>query len=105
MLLVSGSSEIMHVLEIEPIFWRGAELLPQFQRSRGGHTLATFNDCGDATVRNFQILPESILADFVIFKRLLERFTGVWVVQWFDGFHGLSGNLRCKRFPGLLAPS
>lgn len=82
------------MLEVKPVFGRGAEVSAQLERGGGGDTLAAFDDGGDAAVGDAQVLPEPVLGDPVVFERFLERLAGMRIAEWCFGFHGFSGNPR-----------
>ena len=98
-LLFAGGSEVVQVLEVEPVFGRGAEVFAEAQRGGGGDALTALDDGSDPAVGQAGILGKPVLGDAQIAERFLERLTGMGIVKEWGGFHGgFSGSLR---FPGL----
>ena len=89
---LAGGGEVVHVLEVEPVFGRGAEVLAEAQRGGGGDALAALDDGGDPAVGQAGVLGEPVLGDAQIAERFLERLAGMrdcegvgrlsWRVQW-----------------------
>ena len=94
--LFAGVGEVVHVLEVEPVFGRGAEVFAEAQRGGGGDALTALDDGSDPAVGQAGILGKPVLGDAQIAERFLERLTGMGILKERGGFHGgFSGSLRC----------
>jgi len=85
---LAGVGEVVHVLEVEPEFGRGAEVLAEAQRGGGGDALTALDDGSDPAVGQAGILGKPVLGDAQIAERFLERLTGMGIVKEWGGFHG-----------------
>ena len=95
-MFLAGVGEVVHVLEVEPVFGRGAEIFAEAQRGGGGDALTALDDGSDPAVGQAGILGKPVLGDAQIAERFLERLTGMGIVKEWGGFHGgFSGSLRC----------
>ena len=47
---LAGVGEVVHVLEVEPVFGRGAEVFAEAQRGGGGDALTALDDGSDPAV-------------------------------------------------------
>ena len=78
-MFLAGGGEVVHVLEVEPVFGGGAEVFAESQRGGGGDSLAAFYDGGDPAVGQAGVLGEPVLGDGQIAERFLERLAGMRV--------------------------
>jgi len=105
-MFLAGGGEVVHVLEIEPVFRAGTEVLAKAERGGGGDALAALDNGSHPAVGNAGVLGEAILGDSQIPEGFLEGLAGMRVVEQAGGFHGgVSGNLRCRRFRDLAKPN
>jgi hypothetical protein len=87
-LFLAGGGQVVHVLEVEPLFGRGAEVFAEAQRGGGGDALLALDDGGNPAVGQAGVLGEPILCDSQVAERFLERLAGMGVVKEWSGFHG-----------------
>ena len=72
-LLLAGVCEVVHVLEVEPVFGRRAEVLAEAQRGGGGDALSALDDGGDPAVGQSGILGKPVLGDAQVAERFQMR--------------------------------
>ncbi len=75
------------MLEVEPVFGRGAEVFAEAQRGGGGDALAALDDGGDSAVGQAGVLGEPILGDAQVAESFFERLAGMGVVKEWGCFH------------------
>ncbi len=80
-MFLAGGGEVVHMLEVEPVFGGGVEVFAESQRGGGGDSLATLDDGGDPAVGQAGVLGEPVLGDGQIAERFLERLAGMRVVK------------------------
>jgi len=93
-LFLAGGGEVVHVLEVEPEFGRGAEVFAEAQRGGSGDALTALDDASDPAVGQAGILGKPVLGDAQIAERFLERLTGMGIVKEWGGFHGGFSDLQ-----------
>ena len=104
-LILAGGGEVVHVLEVQPVFGWGAEVFAEAQCGGGGDALAALDDGGDPAVGQAGVLGEPVLGNAQIVERFLERLPRMGGVEEWSGFHGgFSGSLQYLRFWGLVNP-
>lgn len=79
-MLLTGSGEVIELLEIKPVVRASFEVFTKAQGCGGGDSLAAFDDVGDAAMGNADVPGKAVLGDPKIAESLLERFAGMRVV-------------------------
>lgn len=102
-LFLTGGSDVVHLLKVEPVFRAGGKIFADAQGGGGGDALAALDDGSDAAVGQVGVFGEAVLGDAQIVERFLEGFPRMRIVKQWSGFH-VSGNPRYGRSRGLAAP-